>query len=53
MKIVIIGKGNVATNLDYAFRKKGVACEMVSSREGLEDYHKKRGGCSGVSVRHR
>ena len=37
MKIVIIGKGNVATNLDYAFRKKGVACEMVSSREGLED----------------
>ena len=37
MKIVIIGKGNVATNLDYAFRKKGVAWEMVSSREGLED----------------
>lgn len=37
MKIVIIGKGNVATNLEYAFRKKGVACEMVSSREGLED----------------
>lgn len=37
MKIVIIGKGNVATNLDHAFRKKGVACEMVSSREGLED----------------
>lgn len=36
MNIVIIGKGNVATNLDYAFRKKGVACQMVSSREGLE-----------------
>ena len=36
MNIVIIGKGNVATNLDYAFRKKGVACRMVSSREGLD-----------------
>lgn len=36
MNIVIIGKGNVATNLDYAFRKKGVACEMVDSREGLD-----------------
>ena len=36
MNIVIIGKGNVATNLDYAFRKKGVACEMVGSREGLD-----------------
>ena len=36
MNIVIIGQGNVATNLDYAFRKKGVACEMVSSREGLD-----------------
>ena len=35
MNIVIIGKGNVATNLDYAFRKKGVACQMVSSRDGL------------------
>ena len=35
MNIVIIGKGNVATNLDYAFRQKGVACQMVSSREGL------------------
>ena len=37
MNIVIIGKGNVATNLDYAFRKKGVACQMVSSREGLDN----------------
>ena len=37
MNIVIIGKGNVATNLDYAFRKKGVVCEMVSSREGLDE----------------
>lgn len=36
MNIVIIGKGNVATNLDYAFRKKGIACQMVSSREGLD-----------------
>lgn len=36
MNIVIIGKGNVATNLDYAFRKKGVACQMVSSRDGLD-----------------
>ena len=37
MNIVIIGKGNVATNLDYAFRKKGLVCEMVSSREGLDE----------------
>lgn len=36
MNIVIIGKGNVATNLEYAFRKKGIACQMVSSREGLD-----------------
>lgn len=36
MNIVIIGQGNVATNLDYAFRKKGVACQMVSSRDGLD-----------------
>lgn len=36
MNIVIIGQGNVATNLDYAFRKQGVACQMVSSREGLD-----------------
>lgn len=35
MNIIIIGKGNVATSLDYAFRKKCVACQMVSSREGL------------------
>ena len=37
MNIVIIGQGNVATNLDYAFRKKGIMCEMVSSREGLDE----------------
>ena len=37
MNIVIIGKGNVAINLDYAFRKKGIVCEMVSSREGLDE----------------
>ena len=37
MNIVIIGQGNVATNLLYAFQKKGIACQMVSSREGLND----------------
>ena len=31
-----MGQGNVATNLNYAFRKRGVACQMVSSREGLD-----------------
>ena len=36
MNIVIIGQGNVATNLDYAFQKKGIVCQMVSSREGLD-----------------
>ena len=36
MNIVIIGQGNVATNLDYAFRKKGIACQMVSSRESFD-----------------
>lgn len=36
MRIVIVGRGNVATNLDYAFRRKGVECMMVSSREGLD-----------------
>jgi len=36
MNIVIIGRGNVATNLHYAFMKKGIACQMVSSREGLD-----------------
>ena len=36
MNIVIIGQGNVATNLHHAFAKKGVACQMVSSREGLD-----------------
>ena len=37
MNIVIIGQGNVATNLQYAFSKKGVSCQMVSSREGLDN----------------
>ena len=37
MNIVIIGKGNVATNLHYAFTKKGVASQMVSSLEGLDE----------------
>lgn len=36
MNIVIIGRGNVATNLDDAFRKKGVDCQVVSSRDGLD-----------------
>ena len=35
MNSVIIGRGNVATNLHHAFTKKGVVCQMVSSREGL------------------
>lgn len=35
MNIVIIGQGNVASNLHHAFTKKGVACQMVSSRKGL------------------
>ena len=37
MKIVIIGRGNVATNLQYAFAKRRIKAEMVSSREGLAD----------------
>ena len=36
MNIVIIGQGNVATNLHHTFTKKGVACQMVSSRYGLD-----------------
>ena len=36
MNIVIIGQGNVATNLHHAFTKRGAACQMVSSREGLD-----------------
>lgn len=36
MRIIIIGRGNVATNLEYAFSRKGVECLMVSSREGLD-----------------
>ncbi|MBO5817832.1 MAG: DUF2520 domain-containing protein [Paludibacteraceae bacterium] len=36
MNIVIIGQGNVATNLHHAFNKKGIVCQMVSSREGLD-----------------
>lgn len=36
MRIIIVGRGNVATNLEYAFRRKGVECMMVSSREGLD-----------------
>ena len=36
MNIVIIGMGNVATILYHAFAKKGIACQMVSSRKGLE-----------------
>ena len=37
MNIVIIGKGNVATNLHHAFCKKHIDCQMVSSREGLDE----------------
>jgi predicted short-subunit dehydrogenase-like oxidoreductase (DUF2520 family) len=36
MTIIIIGLGNVATNLHHAFTKRGVACQMVSSRQGLD-----------------
>lgn len=36
MKIIIIGRGNVACNLEQAFRKKNVPVQMVSSREGLD-----------------
>ena len=36
MNIIIIGLGNVATNLHHAFTKRGVACQMVSSRQGLD-----------------
>lgn len=36
MKIIIIGRGNVACNLEQAFRKKNVPIQMVSSREGLD-----------------
>lgn len=37
MKLIIIGKGNVATNLYEAYRRKQIAVEMVSSRDGLEN----------------
>jgi len=33
MKIVIIGAGNVGTNLQYAFARKGIRAELVSSRD--------------------
>ena len=36
MKIIIIGRGNVATNLEAAFKSKRVDAVMVSSREGLD-----------------
>lgn len=36
MNVIIIGKGNVATNLEHAFKKKCIDCQMVSSREGLD-----------------
>ena len=35
MNIVLIGQGNVATNLHHAFALKGLRTRMVSSREGL------------------
>lgn len=37
MRIIIIGKGNVATNLEAAFKEKNVDVQMVSSRDGLEN----------------
>ena len=36
MNIVLIGQGNVATNLHHAFSLKGLRTRMVSSREGLD-----------------
>ena len=37
MNIVLIGQGNVATNLHHAFALKGLRTQMVSSREGLSN----------------
>lgn len=36
MCITIIGMGNVACNLQHAFRLNGVSVDMASSREGLD-----------------
>lgn len=36
MRVVLIGKGNVACNLEHAFNQEHIACEMVSGREGLD-----------------
>lgn len=36
MNIVLIGQGNVATNLHHAFALKELRTQMVSSREGLD-----------------
>ena len=36
MNIILIGQGNVATNLHHAFSLKGLRTQMVSSREGLD-----------------
>lgn len=36
MRIVIVGQGNVACNLQAAFLRNKIAVEMVSSRTGLE-----------------
>jgi len=36
MRIVIVGKGNVAYNLQAAFDRGDIPCEMVSSYEGLD-----------------
>ena len=36
MNIILIGQGNVATNLHHAFALKGLRTQMVSSREGLD-----------------
>lgn len=36
MNIIIIGQGNVASNLQHAFEKKGLRSRMLSSRTGLD-----------------
>ncbi len=36
MKIAIIGRGNVATNIFHTLREKNISTEMFSSRSGLD-----------------
>ena len=36
MRIIIVGQGNVACNLQAAFLRKNISVDMVSSKEGLD-----------------